>query len=648
MSSPYAVEDGDDGKDAEKDESQSKIQQKRCVINPNSEFSKKWDLLMVVLLGFTALVTPFEVGFLTANGVDGLFVINRLVDFGFLLDMIVNFFLGYFDENQAVWIWNHKKIARRYLLGWFSIDLVSILPFDTLGLVMQSDSVSQLKILRIVRLLRLIKLMRIFRSSRIFKRIQSQSGLSFSTWALIKFLLMVLMAIHWTACAWGMAPSLSEDTNDWYKLAGLQLAGVGDKYLAALEFALMIMVMGYGDFTPANTTERVIAVIAMVICGSLYAYVIGAICGVVSERDPATSEYQQQVDLLNDYMNEIKVGKKLRTRLRDYFTHCKSILRMRHYQEVLENMSDALKGEVARHSHSEWLQRIPFFNAKNEEERDRFVIQVALKLHADAFGPNEMVFREGDTADFMCIVIRGMAAMNGKVITAGKFFGEDMVMEDNRRLYDARALTFLDVYQLSQDDLNEILENGDFPETQPLIRRQQIRLALRQKFYEILSLVKMTKGLNKTTKEEYEQWKEDMAAKQQNKQRLRVSSDDVADLETKLPVPAAVQDETSVKAEQELNFWLHGHVTGETRQGEAENEEDFSTASAVDSLENRMNKLEGQMSELLRNVKDGFQTMEASQEVAFRTFYQAERRMRQAYGGGAGKSPSSPVARSNA
>ena len=35
------------------------------------------------------------------------------------------------------------------------------------------------------------------------------------------------------------------------------------------------------------------------------------------------------------------------------------------------------------------------------------------------------------------------------------------------------------------------------------------------------------------------------------------------------------------------------------------------------------------MSDLLATIKDGFETMEASQEVAFRAFYNAQKRQRQ-------------------
>lgn len=47
-----------------------------------------FDLCVVVALIFTALVTPYEVAFLgSPDGVDGLFVINRVIDIVFVCDV---------------------------------------------------------------------------------------------------------------------------------------------------------------------------------------------------------------------------------------------------------------------------------------------------------------------------------------------------------------------------------------------------------------------------------------------------------------------------------------------------------------------------------------------------------------------------------
>lgn len=56
----------------------------KYVLNPNNAFMRWWDLVMFGLLVFTALATPYEVGFLRTQ-LDGMFWLNRFVDVLFLV-----------------------------------------------------------------------------------------------------------------------------------------------------------------------------------------------------------------------------------------------------------------------------------------------------------------------------------------------------------------------------------------------------------------------------------------------------------------------------------------------------------------------------------------------------------------------------------
>ena len=92
------------------------------VLDPTSKRMQQWDLLMMVLLLYTATVTPFEIAFIQTDPESLLFFVNRIVDACFILDMVFNFLLAYPSEDDGLWIVNHRMIARRYLHGWFIID----------------------------------------------------------------------------------------------------------------------------------------------------------------------------------------------------------------------------------------------------------------------------------------------------------------------------------------------------------------------------------------------------------------------------------------------------------------------------------------------------------------------------------------------
>ena len=71
------------------------------IIDPRSaEILGFWDLLTSIALVFTAIVSPVEVAFLEAPGADvrwtdPLFLCNRVVDIVFIIDMTLQFFMGY-------------------------------------------------------------------------------------------------------------------------------------------------------------------------------------------------------------------------------------------------------------------------------------------------------------------------------------------------------------------------------------------------------------------------------------------------------------------------------------------------------------------------------------------------------------------------
>ena len=67
------------------------------ILRPTSTFMSVWDGVTSTALIFTAVVTPFEVSFLepAETMLDGLWLINRLVDAIFVVDMALQFFLMY-------------------------------------------------------------------------------------------------------------------------------------------------------------------------------------------------------------------------------------------------------------------------------------------------------------------------------------------------------------------------------------------------------------------------------------------------------------------------------------------------------------------------------------------------------------------------
>ena len=56
-------------------------------------------------------------------------IMNYSIDCFFFIDILVNFNSAYIDESYEV-IDDRKKIAKSYIVSWFLIDFLSIVPFE--------------------------------------------------------------------------------------------------------------------------------------------------------------------------------------------------------------------------------------------------------------------------------------------------------------------------------------------------------------------------------------------------------------------------------------------------------------------------------------------------------------------------------------
>ena len=167
----------------------------RSTINPQSKFLMWWDVLTAFALLWTAFVTPFEVGFLSPkeNYVSPLFIINRFVDFVFLCDMVLAFFLPFRStpKNGGMWVFDNRRIAKKYLSSWFLLDLLTGVPFDFfIGFALDEDDSGSGSMLQLLRVLRIAKLARVLRASRIYKRWIDYFGMSYALQSLVRFLVL--------------------------------------------------------------------------------------------------------------------------------------------------------------------------------------------------------------------------------------------------------------------------------------------------------------------------------------------------------------------------------------------------------------------------------------------------------------------------
>ena len=124
-----------------------------------SPFKAFWDWLILFLVIYTAIVTPYVASFILTRDdknstktptpldtgpvtvySDPLVIVDYIVDIMFIIDIFINFRTTFVDENDEV-VSHPCRIAVHYLKTWFIIDLVAAIPFELLIMIGNTNEV---------------------------------------------------------------------------------------------------------------------------------------------------------------------------------------------------------------------------------------------------------------------------------------------------------------------------------------------------------------------------------------------------------------------------------------------------------------------------------------------------------------------------
>lgn len=508
----------------------------------------RWDLTMVVALAFTAIVTPVEVAFYSEGlYITPMWVVNRIVDFCFIIDIILTFNLAFQErpERGGQWVFNKRGIAYNYLTGWFPVDFLSVLPFwlvtldktDPLGLnVAEIDPAASTGtiargavLLRVVKLLRMLKLARVLKASRVMQRVLLDVVMNKWEWTyavtkMIKLFVFLTLYAHWQACVWGVVSSYMQDEgypnwiqafHDQYRETHGVYPPELDVYIAALYWSVMTLTsIGYGEMTPVNTAERALCSVYMLFSGVMWTYAIGTVAAIATTLDPNAIAYQNTMDSLNYFMRERELPRQMRMALRDFFTNAKRVHQLNDDGDLLDRMSPLLQGTVALAANKKWLDVVWYFRGiQNTSNGAEFVASLAKALVIRSYVSHERL-----PVGQLYILSRGLVVKMWRFLGTGRVWGEDIIL-DSPELMDhsqAVALSYVEAYTLSRGQLEDCLQ--DFPGAQEKVRKASRKILIQRAFLKYLAIQTGKKGpvsfVTKSTANGFSVFKEDLSLEQ--------------------------------------------------------------------------------------------------------------------------------------
>ncbi|XP_002157210.4 potassium voltage-gated channel subfamily H member 6 [Hydra vulgaris] len=422
-----------------------------------SGYKAIWDWFILLLVMYTAIVTPYMVTFLLGSN-RSLTIIDNFIDFIFVIDILMNCRTSFVDANDEV-VNDPCRIAVNYLKGWFVFDFLAAFPFQLICMMLGINQTTVLISLgKSARLLRLI---------RVTRKLDMYSEYNLALLLLLVFG-FALMA-HWLACIWyaiGINESPTYNNVDWLSKLSKDLnlnetgkLDVTTAYLTALYFTLSSLTsVGFGNVSANTNGEKLFAILIMLIGALMYAVIFGNVTAIIHRLYSGLAHYHSTMRRVRQFIRFYQIPSPLRQRLEDYSHYDYSYTNGIDMNEILGHFPEGLQADVCLH-----LNRNLF--TKNLAFRSLpagCLRSLSLKLKTTRYTPGNYIIHYGDEVVKLMWIERGTLEIlqEEKVVSIlgkGDSFGENFGAVYDRLVAKScasvRALSYCDIQSISRDDL---------------------------------------------------------------------------------------------------------------------------------------------------------------------------------------------------
>ena len=394
------------------------------IILPDNPYKKIWDLVIAILILYSAIITPYEIAFSDRNKSSWFEI---LIDIFLAMDIVLTFFSAYTDEEENL-VKNHKKIIKKYLKSWFIIDIISVLPLNNLFKSGKYSGLTKIsKLPKLYRLIKLTKLLRMTKMSskgnlnRVTKFFMEKLKINANVERLFFFVLTFLLMNHLCACFWYFMAKIEDFSPDsWVVRLGYMDNSNLELYIISFYWTLTtVTTVGYGDITAGTTIERIYNLFIMSFGVLLYSFAIGSLSSIVSTLDQKSEEMNQKLQILSSIKKEFNLEQGIYDKVRKVIKYDLS-RNQKDKMVFLQELPNKLRIELSQIMHDKVIQNFYFFR----DQPSDFFAYVAPLLKPVKFSKNDYLYKCQDMIDEMYFVAKGTV-----IFCLDKRYGEKEIRE---------------------------------------------------------------------------------------------------------------------------------------------------------------------------------------------------------------------------
>lgn len=361
--------------------------------------------------------------------------------------------------EQGLLVKDAKILKEKYMkTPQFKLDMLSVIPTDIVFFYTGINNPEW-------RFNRLFRLGRLF---EFFDRTETRTNFP-NIFRIANLVLYIIIIIHWNGCLYFSISKILGFGSDTWVYPGPkkpEFSQLSRQYIYSFYWSTLTLTTIGETPPPVRDVEYFFVVVDFLTGVLIFATIVGNVGAMISNMNAARAEFQAKIDSIKQYMQFRKVTKDLEVRVVKWFDYLWTEGKTCDEKQVLKNLPDKLKAEIAINVHLETLRKVRIF----QDCEAGLLIELVLKLQPQVFSPGDYICKKGDIGREMYIIKEGKLAVVADdgvtqfvVLSDGAYFGEISILgikgskAGNRRTANIRSVGYSDLFALSKDDLMEAL-----------------------------------------------------------------------------------------------------------------------------------------------------------------------------------------------